>query len=70
MQLKKVVNPGNVRWRVSSYLECKRSQGFFPSKRRALEWIKLLKAYDTSINFWSEISSEEEKDIISAYKLA
>jgi len=39
MQLKKVVNHGNVRWRVSSYLEGKRSQRFFPSKRRALDWM-------------------------------
>jgi len=70
MQLKKVVNHGNVRWRVSSYLEGKRSQRFFPSKRRALEWMKLLKVDDTSINFWSEISAEEQRDIISAYKLA
>jgi len=70
MQLKKVVNHGNVRWRVSSYLEGKRSQRFFPSKRRALEWMKLLKSDDTSINFWSEISAGEQRDIISAYKLA
>ena len=70
MQLKKVVNHGNVRWRVSSYLEGKRSQRFFPSKRRALEWMKLLKVDDTGINFWSEISAEEQRDIISAYKLA
>ena len=70
MQLKKEVNHGNVRWRVSSYLEGKRSQRFFPSKQRVLEWIKLLKTDDTGIIFWLEISAEEERDIISAYKLA
>jgi integrase len=70
MQLKKVVNHGNIRWRVSANVEGKRKQRFFPSRWQALEWIKLLKVDDSCINFWSEISTEEQRDIISAYKLA
>ena len=70
MQLKKAVNHGNIRWRVSANVEGKRKQRFFPSRWQALEWMKLLKVDDSCINFWSDISTEDQRDIILAYKLA
>jgi integrase/recombinase XerD len=70
MQLKKVVNHGNVRWRVSTYIDGRRKQRFFNSKKLAVEWIKLLRVDENSSNFWSDISTEEQRDIILAYKLA
>ena len=70
MQLKKVVNHGHTRWRVSTYVAGKRKQRFFSSKKLAVEWIKLLRVDESCGNFWSEISIEEQRDIISAYKLA
>ena len=35
-----------------------------------MEWIKLLRVDENSGNFWSDISTEEQRDIILAYKLA
>ena len=70
MQLKKVVNHGNSRWRVSTYIDGRRKQRFFTSKKLAVEWIKFLKVDEKSGNFWSDISTEEQRDIILAYKLA
>ena len=70
MQLKKVVNHNNTRWRISAYVERKRVQRFFSSKKLALEWMRVVKVDESCVNFWSEISTEEQRDIISAYKLA
>jgi len=70
MQIKKVVNHGHTRWRVSTYVAGKRKQRFFSSKKLAVEWMKLLRVDESCGNFWSEISIEEQRDIISAYKLA
>ena len=70
MQIKKVVNHSNTRWRVSTYVAGKRKQRFFSSKKLAVEWMKLLRVDESCGNFWSEISIEEQRDIISAYKLA
>ena len=68
--VKKVVNHGNVRWRVSTYIDGRRKQRFFNSKKLAVEWIKLLRVDENSGSFWSDISTEEQRDIILAYKLA
>ena len=70
MQIKKVVNHSNTRWRVSTYVAGKRKQRFFSSKKLAVEWMKLLRVDESCGNFWSEISIEEQRDILSAYKLA
>ena len=70
MQTRKVVNHSNTRWRVSTYVAGKRKQRFFASKKLAVEWMKLLRADEICGNFWAEISIEEQRDIISAYKLA
>ena len=70
MQIKKVLNHGHTRWRVSTYVAGKRRQRFFSSKKLAVEWIKLLRVDENSGNFWSDISTEEQRDIILAYKLA
>ena len=70
MLLKKVVNHGNVRWRVSTYIDGRRKQRFFNSKKLAVEWIKFLRVDENSGSFWSDISTEEQRDIILAYKLA
>ena len=43
MQIKKVLNHGHTRWRVSTYVAGKRRQRFFSSKKLAVEWIKLLR---------------------------
>jgi len=70
MQLKKVVNHNNTRWRVSAYVERKRVQRFFASKKLALEWMRGVKVDEDCVHFWPALSTEDQQDIISAYKLA
>jgi len=70
MQLKKVINHGNSRWRVSLYIEGKRIQRFFASKDKALQWIKELNSDQSHDFFWSKLNGTERQRIISAYDLA
>jgi len=68
--VKKVVNHGNSLWRVSTYIDGRRKLRFFASKKLAIEWIKFLKDDEKSGNFCSDISTEEQRNIILAYRLA
>ena len=61
MQIKKVFNHGNPRWRVSTYVDGKRKQRFFVSKKLATRWMSALRADRTP---------EEQRDIVSAFNLA
>lgn len=70
MQLRKVVNHNNTRWRVSVYVEGKRRQRFFSSKKLALKWMSQLRLSLHSGEFWSRLSLEEQRDIIHAYSFA
>ena len=70
MQLKKVVNHGNTRWRVSSYVDGERKQRFFVSKELAIHWMQELKSDTRCANFWSSRSPLEQKDIIAAFDVA
>ena len=67
MQLRKVVNHGNVRWRVTTLLNGKRKQRFFESREGARGWIKLLNADDASGGFWGQRTVAERDEIISAF---
>ena len=67
MQLRKVVNHGNVRWRVTTRLNGKRKQRFFESREGARGWIKLLNADDASGGFWGQRTVAERDEIISAF---
>ena len=62
MQLKKVVNHNNTRWRVSAYVERKRAQQFFASKKLALEWMRVVKVNENCDNCWSELSTEKNEE--------
>ena len=70
MQLKKVVNHGNVRWRVSTYVYGKRKQRFFESKTLASRWMTALKADKWCGSFWEDRTLEEKRDIINAFNYA
>ena len=67
MQLRKVVNHGNIRWRVTTRLNGKRKQRFFESREGARGWIKLLNADDASGGFWGQRTVAERDEIISAF---
>ena len=70
MQLRKVVNHGNTRWRVSSYVDGQRKQRFFVSKELAIHWMQELRSDTRCANFWSSRSPLEQKDIIAAFDVA
>jgi len=70
MQLRKVVNHGNSRWRVSAYVKGQRSQRFFANKCSALEWMQALKADPSLVGFWSNRTTSEQRDIIAAFEVA
>ena len=70
MQLKKVVNHGNTRWRVSSYVDGERKQRFFVSKELAIQWMQELRSDTRCANFWCSRSPLEQKDIIAAFDVA
>ena len=70
MQLKKVINHSNTRWRVSLYLDGNRIQRFFVTKKLALKWIKELKSDKQYNFFWNSRSTSEQKDIIAAFNIA
>jgi len=70
MQLRKVVNHGNSRWRVSAYVKGQRSQRFFANKCSALEWMQALKADPSLVEFWCNRATSEQRDIIAAFEVA
>ena len=52
------------------HIDVRRKNRFFTSKKLAIEWIKFLKDDEKSGNFCSDISTEEQRNIILAYRLA
>ena len=70
MQLRKVVNHGNARGRVSSYVDGERKQRFFVSKELAIQWMQELRSDTRYANFWCSRSPLEQKDIIAAFDVA
>ena len=70
MQIKKVFNHGNPRWRVSTYVDGKRKQRFFVSKKLATQWMSALTADKACGCFWTDRTTEEQRDIINAFNLA
>ena len=70
MQLRKIVNHGNSRWRVSAYVKGQRSQRFFANKCAALEWMQALKADPSLVEFWCNRATSEQRDIIAAFEVA
>jgi len=70
MQLRKEVNHGNTRWRVSTYVDGERKQRFFVSKELAIQWMQELRSDTRCANFWSSRSPQEQKDIIAAFDVA
>ena len=70
MQIKKVFNHGNPRWRVSTYVDGKRKQRFFVSKKLATRWMSALKADKSCGSFWEDRTLEEQRDIINAFNYA
>ena len=70
MQLRKIVNHGNSRWRVSAYVKGQRSQRFFANKCAALQWMQALKADPSLVEFWCNRATSEQRDIIAAFEVA
>ena len=70
MQLRKIVNHGNSRWRVSAYVKGQRSQRFFANKCAALQWMQALRADPSLVEFWCNRATSEQRDIIAAFEVA
>ena len=68
MRISKTTNHGNVRWRVTHSVKGKCRQRFFSSREDAREWMCLLEGGHNG--FWGERTAEEQRDIVSAFKLA
>ena len=67
MQISKVVNHGNVRWRVTVLINGKRKQRFFHTRKDARSWITLLDADAACGGFWGQRTVAERDEIISAF---
>ena len=70
MQLRKIVNHGNSRWRVSAYVKGQRSQRFFANKCAALQWMQALRADPSLVEFWCNRATSEQRAIIAAFEVA
>ena len=68
MQIQKTLNHGNIRWRATVSIHGKRRQRFFTSRDQARAWLNSVEADSTL--FWSNRTPEEQRDIVSAFKLA
>ena len=68
MQIQKTLNHGNIRWRATFSIHGKRRQRFFTSRDQARAWLNSVEADSTL--FWSNRTPEEQRDIVSAFKLA
>ena len=68
MRIQKTLNHGNIRWRATVSIHGKRRQRFFTSRDQARAWLNSVEADSTL--FWSNRTPEEQRDIVSAFKLA
>ena len=63
MKIRKVINHGNIRYRVTANLDGPRTQRFFPSKREAKAWMAQVNRQDPLVAFWESISYDDKRKI-------
>lgn len=67
MKLKKVINQGNPRWRVSAYVMGERRQRFFKTRNDARQWMATLEADSNCDGFWTRRTPAERLEIMEAF---
>ena len=67
MKLSRVINNGNPRWRVSTYVKGQRRQRFFKSRKKARLWITTLEADVRCDGFWGQRTPSEQLQIMEAF---
>ena len=70
MRLKKTINHGKSKWRVSTRLNGKRTQRFFTTRKQAREWMRSVQANASVEDFWKLRSSEEKSQIVELFNEA
>ena len=61
---------GYPRWRVSTFLNGRRKQRYFKTLAQANQWIQELKSTGCVASFWAALSSQEQLDLVGAYRIA
>ena len=67
LTLRKVINHGNPRWRVSAIVEGKRRQRFFKTKADAQAWGNDIRSLSPCEQFWRSLSNDERRGIMITY---
>ena len=63
MKIRKVINHGNVRYRVTANLDGNRTQRFFPSKRKAKAWMAQVNRLDPLLAFWESLPDDDRRQL-------
>ena len=61
---------GKPRWRVSVFIKGRRKQRYFTTLEQADQWIQELKSTGCVAGFWAALSSQEQLDLVGAYRIA
>ena len=61
---------GKPRWRVSVFINGRRKQRYFKTQAEANQWIQELKSTGCVASFWAALSSQEQLDLVGAYRVA
>ena len=68
MTLRKVINHGNSRWRVSTIVGGRRRQRFFKTKADAEDWLSSTRSLSPCDQFWKSLPIIERHKIMLIYK--
>ena len=63
MKIRKVINHGNIRYRVTANLDGARTQRFFPSRREAKAWMAQVNRLNPLVAFWESLSYDDKRKI-------
>lgn len=63
MKIRKVINHGNIRYRVTANLDGDRTQRFFPSKREAKAWMAQVNRLDPLLAFWESLPNDDRRQL-------
>ena len=61
---------GKPRWRVSVFIKGRRKQRYFKTLAQANQWIQELTSTGCVASFWAALSSQEQLDLVGAYRIA
>ena len=68
LTLRKVINHGNPRWRISAQINGKRTQRFFNTKAEAQTWLTELRRKSPVEQFWHSLPTIEQQRIMLKYQ--